>query len=85
MIDELLEYVCHRPIISIGIYDVNKDECEILYQLKRAMIFGATKTLYYDNSDQKLESLKGVIHKIEKPRQNITSQELIKYLEDIKV
>lgn len=46
MIKELLENSCQMPYIKIGIKQCKLNEVEILYQIKKAIYYGATKHIY---------------------------------------
>lgn len=52
MIKELLECCCNKDYLQIGLQDVVLNENEILYQIKKAIYYGATKHIYspYDNN-----------------------------------
>jgi len=86
MTKELLEKVCRMPYNSIGIKDVMKDELDILYHIKRAIYFGATRTLYYEDADYKdVTNINNIGYKIEKPRHLTCKEEVLQYLEDIRI
>lgn len=46
MIYDLLEYCCGKSYKSISIKDVEKFENSILYEIKKAIYYGATRKLY---------------------------------------
>lgn len=46
MIYELLEYCCGKPYTSVSLKDVEKFETVILYEIKKAIYYGATRKLY---------------------------------------
>lgn len=46
LIIELLEYCCNKPFNSISRKDVNINENQILYEIKKAIYYGATRCLY---------------------------------------
>lgn len=52
MIYDLLQYVCGKPYISISLKDVINNEGDILYEIKKAIIYGATKHLYFVPSQE---------------------------------
>lgn len=86
MTKELLEKVCRLPYNSIGINIVRQNELDILYHIKRAIYFGATRTLYYEDADYiNTDSITNMNYKIEKPRHLTCKQEVIDYLEDIMI
>lgn len=86
MTKELLEKVCKLPYNSIGLKNVDQNELDILYHIKRAIYFGATRTLYYEEADYiDLTSINNTSYKIEKPRHLTCKQEVINYLEDIMI
>lgn len=49
MTEDLLSYCCNKPYVSISIQDVMANESQILYEIKRAIFYGATKCLYNPN------------------------------------
>lgn len=55
MVVELLESCCNKSYLHIGIKDVSIEENEILYQIKKAIYYGATKHIYspYDTVQAK--------------------------------
>ena len=86
MTKELLEKVCRMPYNSIGIKDVMKDELDILYHIKRAIYIGAPRTLYYEDADYKdVTNINNIGYKIEKPRHLTCKEEVLQYLEDIRI
>ena len=46
MINDLLQFCCNKPYLNIKYSDVYNNENEIIYQIKRAIYYGATKCLY---------------------------------------
>lgn len=50
MIVDLLEYCCNKPFNSISRKDVNNNENQILYEIKKAIFYGATRCLYDANN-----------------------------------
>ena len=86
MTKNLLEKVCRLPYNSIGINIVKQNENDILYHIKRAIYYGATRDLYYEEADyNNLDNLNNIGYKIEKPRHLTCSEDVLKYLEDITV
>ena len=86
MTKELLEKVCRMPYNSIGLSIVIQNESDILYHIKRAIYFGATRTLYYEEADYKDQSsINNIGYKIEKPRHLTCKEEVLQYLEDIRI
>lgn len=63
MIKGLLEFVVGKNYTSISIVDVNNNESQILYEIKKAILNGATKTLYYDMTDKLQENYEYIITK----------------------
>lgn len=47
MVNDLLHHCCDKNYLAISIEDVTNNECDIVYEIKKAIIFGATKSLYY--------------------------------------
>lgn len=84
MIEELLSEICYKQYVSISIHDVEKNENEILYHLKRAIVYGATRSLYYAQaSELNLDNL-NVKMEIEPPKQErMTSEEVVDYFKDL--
>ena len=86
MMKKMKEKVCRLPYNSIGINIVKQNELDILYHIKRAIYFGATRTLYYEDADYiNTDSITNMNYKIEKPRHLTCKQEAIDYLEDIMI
>lgn len=50
MIKDLLEYCCNKPFNSISRQDVSINENAILYEIKKAIYYGATRCLYDENN-----------------------------------
>lgn len=89
MVQELLEKICIKPFIEINITDVSQFENEILYHIKRAIFYGATRSLYYDINDIDLDSyvfkdkLQVDVHK---PVKDILEKEdVLDYFKDLMV
>lgn len=55
---DLLEQCCEKPYKEISRMDVNKNEQEILYQIKKSIITGATNYIYKKEPEIKLEPIK---------------------------
>lgn len=84
MIIDLLEKVCNKSIESISYEDITIYESELLYQIKRAIIYGATRSIYYDESDLiNLDQI--LVANVDKPKNDIDKQELIAYFESLMV
>lgn len=62
MIEELLEFVINKKYTSISLQDVINNESEILYEIKKAIIYGATRKLYFDMSEHIQNQYKGVLN-----------------------
>lgn len=54
LVQELLSYCCNKPYQSISRQDVINNENSIIYEIKRAIYFGATRCLY-DKDNQVLQ------------------------------
>lgn len=52
LLNELLVIVTSKTLKDVVINECKVYENELLYQIKRAIYFGATKTLYYDSTQQ---------------------------------
>lgn len=86
MTKDLLEKVCKLPYNSIGLVEVTKNEDDILYHIKRAIYFGATRSLYYEEADYKnIDDINNIGYKIEKPRHMTCKEDVLAYLEDITI
>lgn len=51
MIKELLEFVCGKSYLKISKKDVLINEATILFEIKKAIIYGATKKLYFNEME----------------------------------
>lgn len=51
MIVELLQECCQKSYIHIGLKDTTLNEIEIIYQIKKAIYYGATKHIYSPYAD----------------------------------
>lgn len=92
MIKELLENCCQLPYIKIGINQCKLNECEILYQIKKAIYFGATKHIYsiYANMEntQILDSMsfrKDILPPQRIKETNIEIQTVKNYFSDLEI
>lgn len=86
MTKDLLEKVCRLPYNAIGLSIVSQNESDILYHIKRAIYFGATRTLYYEDADYKdVTNINNTGYKIEKPRHITCKEDVLQYLEDIRI
>lgn len=51
LVVDLLQYICDKDYKDITLKDVQYKESSILYEIKRAIYFGATKCLYNQGTD----------------------------------
>ncbi len=89
MIKELLENCCGKNFLNITKQDVLNNEKEILYQIKKAIYYGATKHLYFEPGYVKIDITK-LRKNILPPKRipdNVTleSQIVKKYFEELKI
>lgn len=47
MVNDLLHHCCNKNYLAVSVEDVTNNECDIVYEIKKAIIFGATKSLYF--------------------------------------
>lgn len=86
MISDLLEFCCNKPYLDIKYSDVYDNENEIIYQIKRAICFGATKKLYNDELDVQDFDVSQFTKPPKRLTQRITTDEEIKdYFGDIEL
>lgn len=52
MIKELLEYCINKKYNNISKEDVNNNEIQIIYEIKKAIYYGALHSLYYKSNIQ---------------------------------
>lgn len=85
MINELLIKVCKKDLKDITMKDIKINENEIIYQIKRAIYYGATKTLYYDYDG--FVSLDLVIEppKSKSGNRTLSEEEVIDYFKDVMI
>lgn len=85
MINELLIKVCKKDLKDISVKDIKINENEIIYQIKRAIYYGATKTLYYDYDG--FVSLDLVIEppKSKSGNRTLSEEEVIDYFKDVMI
>lgn len=86
MINDLLQFCCNKPYLNIKYSDVYNNENEIIYQIKRAIYYGATKKLYNDNLD--IQDFQ--VNEFTKPPKRLTQrittdQEIKDYFGDIEI
>ena len=91
MIDELLEYVIPKQIKDITYIDVINNENKILYEIKRAIYYGATHYLYYQNNDgtmdidtSKLVGIKAEPLRL-KDEEKLTKEQVVNYYKDLMI
>lgn len=83
MIHELLSKICCKEYVNICIEDVIKNEAEILYHVKRAIGYGATRSLYYD-IDIMQNFTAGLKMEITPPtKERMTENETVNYFKDV--
>lgn len=86
MIEELLSKICYKKYISISINDVLKNENEILYQIKRAIIYGATRSLYFEQASELNLDVLATKMEIHPPKQErMTTDDVVDYFKDIMI
>ena len=85
MTDELFIKVCKKDLKDITMKDIKINENEIIYQIKRAIYYGATKTLYYDYDG--FVSLDLVIEppKSKSGNRTLSEEEVIDYFKDVMI
>ena len=85
MINELLIKVCKKDLKDITMKDIKINENEIIYQIKRAIYYGATKTLYYDYDG--FVSLDLVVEppKSKSGNRTLSEEEVIDYFKDVMI
>lgn len=85
MINELFIKVCKKDLKDITMKDIKINENEIIYQIKRAIYYGATKTLYYDYDG--LVSLDLVVEppKSKSGNRTLSEEEVIDYFKDVMI
>ena len=85
MINELLEHVCKKNINDITIKDIKFSENEIIYQIKRAIKYGATKSLYYELSNYSNLDLDVEPPKSTSGQRSLSEDEVVNYFKDIMI
>lgn len=87
MVDDLLENICGKNINSISINDLDINENEVLYQIKRAIHYGATRFIYYEDADliklDRSDFKEG--EEINKPRKKLNDDEVKDYFEGLMI
>ena len=84
MIIELLEKCCNKNYINIGIKDVAVNENEILYQIKKAIYYGATKHLYFNESSTlNISNLRTSVLPPVKPERKLNEDEVQDYFKEL--
>jgi len=79
MIKELLEYCCNKSYNSISLQDVSNNENKILFEIKKAIYYGATRCLYDINAD----IMKIDLEAIQAPIQVMSKENVIDYFEGL--
>lgn len=86
MIKGLLEFTIGKSYNSISVQDVYNNEGSILYEIKKAILNGATRTLYYDSEKHLSEQLDRMIQIKDTPkltREQLSNRNEVKnYFED---
>lgn len=84
MVEDLLSQICHKNYCSISLNDVQRNENEILYHIKRAIVYGATRSIYYEQLDElNLDVLNTTIQISPPTKERMTSEDVIDYFKDI--
>lgn len=85
MTNELFIKVCKKDLKDITMKDIKINENEIIYQIKRAIYYGATKTLYYDYDG--FVSLDLVVEppKSKSGNRTLSEEEVIDYFKDVMI
>lgn len=87
LIIDLLQNICVKSYKEIEINDIEINENELLYQIKRAIYFGATYSIYYSNAD--LLNLDRSMFKegedIYKPRKKLNTEEVQDYFKGLMI
>lgn len=85
MIQELLNKTCYIEYKDLSFSDVNKNENEILHHIKRAIYFGATRSLYYEQADDyNINSLENLTIDLNPPcKERLTTDEVKDYFKDL--
>lgn len=85
MIEDLLEKVCRLSYSNIKLEDINACENSIIYQIKRAINFGATKNLYYEKSDYIDPSNIIIDNVVPPPNKHLSCDEVKDYFKDLMI
>lgn len=87
MTQDLLEKVCMKHIQDIQYSDIELNENEILYQIKRAIHYGATRNIYYDDADLIYldRSMFKEGEEIDKPRKKLNKTEVQDYFKGLMI
>lgn len=85
MLDELLVKICNEKYDDININDIIQNENELVYQIKRAIYFGSTKSLYYEIDNANLDNLATSIIIEKPPTQRMTTDQVKDYFKDVMV
>ena len=85
MIEELLDKTCYKQYKEISFLDVDKNENEILYHVKRAIHYGATRSLYYEQAaEYNMSALENLKVELNPPKQErLTTDEVKDYFGDL--
>lgn len=85
MIEELLDKTCYKQYKEISFLDVDKNENEILYHVKRAIHYGATRSLYYEQAaEYNMSALDNLKVDLNPPKQErLTTDEVKDYFGDL--
>ena len=87
MTQDLLEKVCMKHIQDIQYSDIELNENEILYQIKRAIHYGATRNIYYDDADLIYldRSMFKEGEEVDKPRKKLNKTEVQDYFKGLMI
>lgn len=85
MIEDLLQKTCYKNYNDITIDDVLKNENTILYHIKRAIHYGATRSLYYEKADEyNLDFIDDLKIDLNPPcKERMTTDEVKDYFKDL--
>ena len=90
MVDDLLCYVLDKDIKDVNYIDIINNENRFLYEIKRAIYYGATQFLYYkDNAYINIDTtkLKSELDapKILNDQDRLSKEQVINYFKDVMI
>lgn len=85
MVEELLTKTCYIEYKDLSFSDVTKNENEILHHIKRAIYYGATRSLYYEQADEyNMRGFENLKIDLNPPcRERLTTDEVKDYFKDL--